>query len=712
MSPRVVVASALLTVLLAGGAIFFLATGEEGSWANGNDPSSAAEAAGSDRGTVPTTGSGGSTRTGGAGGDRDGDLVGRVGQNGKVVPPDWDGRPGSEDDPTGSAHRAADGSTRPLDGTEGSRGSGGAFLSAGGSPRGGETSDTRAGNGFEDPEPAPDSITIHGSIIAVDPDGGRFPEESGTIGIRVTAPGLDELRDIAVVAGEWRAPVPDRAQVRFETAQLGERPARVTPGGPMIASDQMSLALLGEWTSQTLLHVRSRATGESLCDLELVRVPDWMRNSRPHPGVVIATDHLQVAECSPLPLVADGPGSGSSVPYHVRSPGFAWGRILLDTAAGGDREILLDAGGGFDIAFSGGWQRPGALLRLRILGETQPYAEVAVQGETMRVEGIHPGQYEVSVETGSWAQHPLVLGTLETTVQAGVITLIELDVIDIVDEDRVPFAGTVFVPSTWTLDEFQLRIRPIDPGTNANEETQHIPSLEMTATPVGGGTLYGWEADAVIAGNFGVLILPIGYGVNFSVGPEGNLGAALALPDAAPVEIVTLLAGTEDPATPSMIRWTPARDAGVPGAGALSAMPEGPANYFVFDAPVGSVILSCSDGAYRPASREIEVTLEGPNVFTLELEPAHGIHVLLFDESTSVPWDIGWHANLTPVEGTTGQVVTRGRIGIRYRILVSQPGWYTLTVPAIDGFLPVPPLEVEVLEGLISDVPVDLVREP
>jgi hypothetical protein len=235
----------------------------------------------------------------------------------------------------------------------------------------------------------------------------------------------------------------------------------------------------------------------------------------------------------------------------------------------------------------------------------------------------------------------------------------------------------------------------------------------MTAAPVPGGILYGWEADAVHAGVMGVLVLPLGYGVNIPVGPDGEVAAAIALPEPVMVEVVTLLAGTQEPATPSMIRWTPARASGVPGAGALAVPPvEGSTNVFSFVVPLGDVIISSSDDAYRPASRQVTASLAGPNVFTLELQPAHGIHVRLFDGETPVPWDIGWHAHLTPQEGNSGQVVTRGRIGIEYRILVSVPGWYTLTVPEIDGFLPVPPQPVEVLEDQVIDIAVDLVREP
>jgi len=553
-------------------------------------------------------------------------------------------------------------------------------------------------------------MTLRGTVIAIDPEGKRHAGESGRLSARITAPGHEEMRDIAVVDGAWSAPMPAGARIHFQSAILDGRPAQVTPEQLAAGVEGIPFELIARFTASTLLHVRSRESGEALCELELLRIPDWMRNSRAHPGAILPSDRPRTAECSPFVLE---PESAGSVPYHVRAPGFAWGRILIDTASGGDREILLDPGGALDLLFTGGWQAPGALLRLRSSGEAQPYAEVPVLGETMRIEGMLPGSYEVSVETGNWAQEPRVLGRAEVAVHAGEVAALTVPLAELVEEERVPFAGTVFVPEAWLLDEFQLRIRPADPGANANEETQNLPSLEMTAAPVPGGTLYGWEADPVLPGTHGVLVLPVGYGVNVAVGAEGELAAAIALPEPVMVEVTTLLAGTTLAATPAVIRWTPGRETGVPGAGALSVTPvESGENVFVFAAPIGDVIISCSDDAYRPTSRQVAATLQGPNVFTLELEPAHGIHVLLFDGDTPVPWDIGWHAHLTAAEGSSGQVVTRGRIGLEYRILVSVPGPYTLTIPEIDGFLPVPPQPVDVLEGQIFDVVIELVREP
>ena len=740
MSSRVVIASILLTALVGAGAFFFvLAPGgaDSGGGAYGGG-TTARDGGTSSGGSIDRTSSGGATRSvDGTSGETSTDhLSGARGSDGRVLPRNG-GSPrvrtnsstGVPSGATGGANGSSDprsadhwGSTATDSGTSGGTRNGvrsgtssGTRSGSGGSRSSGSGSAGTSGGSEEGNEEttAGPEIVIAGSLVAVDADGQQFAEESGTIDLRIVATGVDLARTATVTDGNWSASVPSGAQVTFIRGLIRDRAVTISPSSPVVASDGARFELVAEWTSETLLHVRSRETGEALCDLRLLRIPDWMRNSRPHPGVPTPNDQQWTAECSPFPLSAEGAHAGQSVPYHVHSPGYAWGRILLDTTTGGDREILLDPGGILDITFEGGWDHENAVLRLRVLGELQPYAEAPITGEVMQVDGILPGSYEVSVETGNWAQNPLVLGSAEVTIAAGVVSPLLLPVASIEDEERVPFGGTVFIPDGWLLDEFQLRIRPIDPGRNVVEETQHIPSIEMAATQIQGGMLFSWEADDVEPGNFGLLVLPIGYGINVAVPETGNLQADISLPAPVLIEVQTVIAGTQEPATPNMIRWTPVREQGVPGTGALSVQPESTGgNVFLFEAPVGGVILSSSDAAYRPASRQITATLDGPNVFTFELQPAHGVSLHLYDLETPVPWDIGWHAHLSPLEGTTGQVVTRGRVGISYRILVSSPGWYTLTLPEIDGFLPVDPMPVEILDGQIIDIDLPLQRVP
>ena len=49
---------------------------------------------------------------------------------------------------------------------------------------------------------------------------------------------------------------------------------------------------------------------------------------------------------------------------YARSPGYAWGRIVIDVKLGGDRLLLLDPAGDLEVVLIGEVTDPGAKLRL------------------------------------------------------------------------------------------------------------------------------------------------------------------------------------------------------------------------------------------------------------------------------------------------------------------------------------------------------------
>ena len=117
------------------------------------------------------------------------------------------------------------------------------------------------------------------------------------------------------------------------------------------------------------------------------------------------------------------------------------------------------------------------------------------------------------------------------------------------------------------------------------------------------------------------------------------------------------------------------------------------------------MILSVSDPAYVPKHQQVTVNEDGANQFEIELEPAMGMILLLDEDGTSIPWDLTWHP-VVNADGHEGKVLTRGRTGSGYRVLVSETGEYTITLPYMDGFYPVEPFNIfcqpeTILETLI-----------
>ena len=554
---------------------------------------------------------------------------------------------------------------------------------------------------------------VTGSVQRVD-GSGRTPVQSGQLFLwsNTESEGIVQL-ETSITGGKYSVSVPRGHPLNYSSALVDETPlAVITPASaPLITSNRQVAVLLGD-SNQPLLHVIGSDTGEELCAIQVLRVPNWNRNTRPNPGWPCFGDYQVVQECGPLVLDSRLGPPGPMVPIHVRADGYAWGRISVDLIGGGERQIILDPGTALNILLSGDWDRPGAAVRMTTVNESSriPYMEAFPEGQSnLHVDGVVPEEYRVSIEVGHWAQRPLVLAEEQIYIgeETGFIQLhVEED-----DTERVLLGGSIVIPDGWYLSSFTLRVRPISPGISVQVETQEIPSGTMFSEVDPIGIRYFWESDPLPVGTYALLVLPIGFGLNVETGEEGNLDTEVILPDPVTVEVHTVLTGTQYPAFPNLIRWTPVRPPGVPGVGALPVTSEGGGNVFIFDAPIGSISISCTDAAFEPTYRQVQVIPGQDNVFNLELTPAIGVKIYLFDGETPIPWDIGWHPDFDAVEHN-GTIVTRGRIGQAYRILVSQPGTYLLTLPnEMTDFILPPPQLVEVLADEILDIDIPLESE-
>ncbi len=519
--------------------------------------------------------------------------------------------------------------------------------------------------------------------------------------------GIDNrTRTVNVNNGSFAFEAPAKAMIRFFSAILDERPARViAPSTPVLAQSSGAVRVFIRYDALATLKVLSAVTGEPLNGIEVVRLQDFHRSTLEHPGWPLANDYtLQEGE-SPVSLDGRLGMIGSAVVLHVRADGHEWKRITVDLVAGGEREVLLFPAPDLNLILDGDTGRDDIRLRLRLpeaMG--MPYMEMPILGVTSSlIRGLPSGTWRASLESGHWNLNPVVYA--ETLVE---VRLNEENVLSMTvptdDEERSDLAGSVFVPDGWYLDNFSVRIRPTGAGSDPVNDTVNLPSAEMSMEEVGGGVLYSWGPVSVKHGSYGILVLPVGYGDLFEVGEEGFLNADLELPDPVDIQVTTLIAGGGgELATPGLIRWAPVRPQGVPGTGAVP-VPAVEDGIFEFQVPVGDVIISVSDQAYVPKHLQVSVNFDGNNQFEMELEPAMGMILLLDDNGTSIPWDITWHPLVEPRR----QVLTRGRTGSGYRILVSEPGEYTIELPFMDGFLPVDPFGIMCNQGGIQEVVIPL----
>ena len=553
----------------------------------------------------------------------------------------------------------------------------------------------------------PGMTRIQGEVVLEDAPTEVLTQLSGQLQIGA----LGASRSVAVIAGRFQLVTPEEGAIQFFGAVLENRPARVvSPIGAISVRSAGVVKVVLRYDALTMLSLKSAVTGEQLTDVEVIRVQDYSRSSLPHPGWPQSEDPLIVSEQSPVALDGRIGSIGSAVALHARAAGHEWRRITVDLVAGGERELSLEPSGSVSLRLFGDTEREGVVLRLREQGRAgSPHAEVSVTGVSIRqLDGLLPGSWMATLESGHWAHQPKVFD--EVAFELTTEEVLELDLeIPFDDEERVDLSGSVFIPEGWQLDHFSVRIRPTGPGSDPINDTIELQSASMESTSMAGGFLWDWGPVQVKQGSYGILVLPVGVGGLFQVGEEGLIDANIELPAPVEISVQTVLVDGSGIATPSLIRWAPVRPPGTPGAGAIP-IGSGINGFFQFQVPVGAVLISCSDVAYRPTHQQVQVTMSGPNEFTLPLEPAMGMRLFLEENGTSVPWDLAWHPGVS-AQGHTGTVVTRGRTGNGYRVLVSEPGLYQVAIPDLTGFLPVDPIVVQVIEGVVIEEVIELESE-
>ncbi len=562
-------------------------------------------------------------------------------------------------------------------------------------------------NGRGSQQPVPDGMARVMGELMLEEAPASLLQVSGQLQIGTAA----GSRSIPVSGGRFNTLIDQNGTIEFFGAVLESRPARVVaPSGAIRASAAGNLRIIIRYDALTMLHLKSVETGEPLTNIEVIRVQDYSRSSLPHPGWSLPQDAKIVTDESPVALDGRIGSIGSAVAIHARAAGHQWRRITVDLVAGGERELSLERSGSTMVRIFGDVEREGVVLRIREQGRVgSPHSEIPVTGITEKLlEGLLPGSWTATLESGHWAHQPEIFDEVAFDLEAGGLLELELE-IPLDDEERVDLAGTVYIPEGWDLDNFSVRVRPTGPGTDPINDTIEVYSNTMQSTSVAGGFLWEWGPVQVKPGTFSILVLPVGVGGLFEVPDGGLLDASIELPAAVDVTVQAVLADGSGNAFPSLIRWAPLRPPGTPGAGAV---PVGDAanGLFMFQAPVGNMIISCSDVNYRPTHQQVEVTMQGPNEFVLELEPAVGMRLYLEEAGTSVPWDLSWHPSVEAI-GHDGVVVTRGRTGNGYRVLVSEPGQYLVVIPDLSGFLPVDPFPAMVVDGEVIEEVVEIQSE-
>ncbi|MEM9379197.1 MAG: hypothetical protein AAGB93_04535 [Planctomycetota bacterium] len=541
----------------------------------------------------------------------------------------------------------------------------------------------------------------------VEVDGGRFElvarvGEDGAVeslkgGRKYPAP-IDELRCVC-----------ESFQVEGRGAMLFCDPeSRETMREePSFPAGTLDVALTVRPAPGVTLHVLDAASGGPLTGVE-VRASRRSRNARLATPQGAGAEVLVQGEASPVAILPTERLAGrGGVTLFVRAESYAWKTLTIDMREPVERTVELSPGGALDVTIQGEAPRK-AVLRLRQRSRGTPLSEIELRGKTdVRLESLPPGTYSLKVELGPWYSEPIELGGESVEVLAGSSATVTIPIEELEAAQSADIAGEFILPVEWGDERPQLSLERLTASKTGAKKYMMIRDGELSAIDGNPGR-FRFQRKSLETGRYELSYGSFDAKLIFELPPEGrpDLVFEVAPPVDITVRVVDLDTGLDAPDVET-IHWHVKWPEGASGGTLESASRDPDTGLFACRVPRGPIDVSCFglvDGnlSIPLATDGLQARLEVRRRATASVELRCG------DEVVPWPSQEGW--DVEPVDGEGSYNSSGTADGTRW-FGVTEPGRYRVTIPAIDGFLPHEPVEVDLVRGERQSVVVELVRK-
>lgn len=558
-----------------------------------------------------------------------------------------------------------------------------------------------------------ESTVVRGTLVLVDARGRESTVSAGTLELDITDGGGCETAQVRVIQGCWSAIVPHGHGILPCEVEIDGRTAffpeceellSITPG--------RALALRARFPPPTVMSIVDAETGRDLGDVRLVRVRDFSGQARPHPGAYgpgcVVADGL----ASPIELPKGRVGRWDlMVEYYAHSPGYAWGRVVVNLRDGGDHVVSLWPGGNAEVEITGTSPVDDMFLRVRSAAaeSRQPLAVFRLAGvHTVPIDGLPPGTYLLTAEVGGWWKRALRIAEVTCEVVAGKRTRAVLEIPEVTRPGLVPFAGEVVLPETWSLEGFKLTVTLLDAPLVAMRRTQRFWMEEAHKKVEGTSGTWPFDAGLVQPGRYQLAVSKTGYIASVVVGSSGVRGVRLKVPPPGHVSVQLLDPRTGKDAAIEEIRWHFQIPEGVTSVALQTVARSSGTRRFEFRAPLGRIQIHPDYDRYIGNDVAVQVVPGLTNV-ALTLSPMGSILVVLRGAGDRVPGWSGGDTEVLSIDGD-GRVVATDERDAGVRVWVNKPGRYRVHLPPIPNFNPIPDHEVSVECGRLTKLVIRLER--
>jgi hypothetical protein len=550
--------------------------------------------------------------------------------------------------------------------------------------------------------------TLHGTIVAIDESGQEQKELDGAFKLHWMEGKEARTVDVAVKGGRFTSEVPPSGNLAVDDVVLGDRIGR-------LADSVMEIPASGE----VALHVR-------LIPASTLKVVDASTRAELD-GIEVVYDVDAFAGAERLAPRGDGDTrpvvSGKRSPVvmpplegtprcwvHVK--GYAWNLVEVQQLVGGEREVALTPGGTLAITFLQMPERDDLVVVVRN-ESTEKSFKAPITAATRELADVDPGRCTVEVGIAAQARDWSALASLPCDVHAGETTRAEIVLRDIPSAPRVarvPFRGLVVGADARLTMKLVARLSSLDPAQQVAGPDRFTtkPLLRDPARP----DAWSFDFGTILPGKKLVTVEPLQVHQVFEVGPEGQIDARIDLPALGEIEVAVTDAVTGAALANAGVSWRsashPMADDDVPQSAETAGDP--PVARFL--APLGPIKVSCWPDSYSHAERDVEVLTSLQKV-DLSVQHEQYVRVVFRQRSANVPIDpdtmefalldsagknhqVGWAK-----EYETGAL----------KLIVDDPGDYTLRFPKVTGFREMADRVVRVEAGGTAEVEVELTGE-
>ncbi len=583
----------------------------------------------------------------------------------------------------------------------------------------------------EEPEVAEEGreaqvLSFRGNVVIHEVDGSLNEGASGMLMVKATGMDVRATVPIPVEDGafEARFEVQPDGKLRFRNRTFPEELPELDcmvwgfsgEGSPVLASaetfqitfDRTPLVVTLWRANDLSLTVLDADTGQHLSGVDVFELRAGLFGEHVHP----ASDQMgkQVAKkaMSPIKIVSKEARSHSSgLPYVVGCQGYAWQKVSLKVTTGGDAVVSLVRGGTLRVLVDMKQVSLGSAFEMRRSSRDQPMVRQTVRGEgPYTFEGLTPGSIELTLIKTSRFDSGKAIGVTVTEIPAGGMQEVLLTVDKKAQAPLVPLAGKLVVGEGWDLDSLTLK-REYTRVTGSKKTEYAVRGLSDLKAVEGAPRTFKFDFGDVSEGKHFIGTDVADYYMGVELGPEGDRSVIVEIPRAVSTTVRFINGRTGQTAPIDHLIWFLATNQSERrGRRSSVSLAEGEDRFHLLT-PEGSIMFMTFSDLYAGFRESADI--RGDSELAFSVFPSARAMVLLKEGLKPVPWPVGAQP---PVESLQGAAQPQTQIrGTGLWIKADLGGRYRLEIPKIPGFQPVDAIELDLVEGRLEEVVVQLTRE-